>query len=288
VMAQMFLDQNNIIGGIKVLTGIEKLKLKPAMVCTLVSLLKQLNDIDGAIRILDDTVMNLNEKDSHFAIILRGNADFKMSCKRYSEAAIAYKKLLSLDKGNLEILLLFAIANSYCDVEKARELEKQLPELSGDFINIKAEELENLPVISPTIAVPTIRIDAVDTKEKIKPEKKPKKKKKKKKNPVPKNMNVNVPPDPDRWKPKHLRPGYRGKKVKVANTRGVQGSASVSQAQQLADAGHKGTAKLKNVLPSQAKEEKPKGPTEAQARAAEAAKAATLSGTGSKKKTGKK
>lgn len=43
------------------------------------------------------------------------------------------------------------------------------------------------------------------------PEKKPKKKKKKKNKP-PKNLNPQAKPDPDRWKPKHMRAGYRGKK----------------------------------------------------------------------------
>jgi hypothetical protein len=42
-------------------------------------------------------------------------------------------------------------------------------------------------------------------------EKKPKKKKKKKNKP-PKNLNPQAKPDPDRWKPKHMRAGYRGKK----------------------------------------------------------------------------
>jgi hypothetical protein len=51
---------------------------------------------------------------------------------------------LALDSGNQELLLLLAIAYSYCDEEKAREIGAQLPYL-GSMDGIDAEELEKLP-----------------------------------------------------------------------------------------------------------------------------------------------
>jgi len=82
--------------------------------------------------------------------------------------------------------------------------------------------------------------------------KRKRKRKRRRKNKLPKNFDPNVLPNPDRWKPKHLRAGYRGKKPKPKqNTRGIQGSAVVSQAQQLADSGIKGAVPLKNNLSSQ-------------------------------------
>jgi hypothetical protein len=35
--------------------------------------------------------MSMSDKDTYYLNILRGNADFKMECGRYAEAAIVYK-----------------------------------------------------------------------------------------------------------------------------------------------------------------------------------------------------
>lgn len=215
-MAQMNLNQNLIGPAVKILMGIEKLKNKPAMVSTIVSLQKQMNDIDGAIQFLDDVIMSMTDKDTHYIAILRGNADLKMECGRYADATTVYKKLLSLDKGNTEILLLLATAYAYCDVEKAKEIEKQLPPLEGS-LQMTAEELENLPVILPTITKKKDENNVIIKEEKqLVQDKKSKRKRKKKKNKLPKNYNPKAQPDPDRWKPKHLRAGYRGKKKKAS------------------------------------------------------------------------
>lgn len=61
------------------------------MICTLVSLHERVNDISGAINILDSAVMNINENESCYTTILKNNADFKMACGRYEEAAKVYK-----------------------------------------------------------------------------------------------------------------------------------------------------------------------------------------------------
>jgi hypothetical protein len=61
------------------------------MICTLVSLHERLNDISGAVNILDNAVMNINESESYYTAILRRNADFKLACGRYQEAAKVYK-----------------------------------------------------------------------------------------------------------------------------------------------------------------------------------------------------
>jgi signal recognition particle subunit SRP72 len=284
VLAQMNLNQGELMKAFKILSGIEKFKNKPAMICTLVSLLKQLGDIEGAIALLDETVRSMTEKDTYYIPILRGNADFKFENGRFAEAAIVYKKLLSLDKGNQEITILLAMSYSYCDVEKAKETEKLLAPLPGT-LEINAEELENLPMIVPTYVSSKVDKDALVEKE---VEKKLKKKKKKKNKP-PKNLNPMATPDPDRWKPKHMRHGYRGKKRgKVPNSRGVQGSASVSQAQQLSDTGAK-TTHLKNTQQAQPQQQPidKNQPTEAQRKAAAAAQAATSSKGGGGARGGK-
>jgi tetratricopeptide (TPR) repeat protein len=274
VLAQMNLNQGELMRAFKILSGIEKFKNKPAMICTLVSLLKQLGDIDGAIALLDETVMSITEKDTYYIPILRGNADFKFENGRFSEAAIVYKRLLSLDKGNQELTILLAMSYSYCDIEKAKETEKLLAPLPGT-LEINAEELENLPMIVPTyVSAKTDILIEKEVEKKIK-------KKKKKKNKPPKNLNPMATPDPDRWKPKHMRHGYRGKKRgKIPNSRGVQGSATVSQAQQLSDAGLKGTTQLKNTQQAQPQLQPidKNQPTEAQRKAQAAAAASTKGG----------
>lgn len=275
VLAQQHINRGEVIPAIKILTGIEKLKNKPAMVCTIVSLLKQIGDFDGAIRVLDEMVKASNEKDGYYLTILRGNADLKMELGRFAEAAVVYKKLLSLDNKNEEVMLLLAMAFAQSDVEKARDLEKQLPSI-GDVDALNAEDLEKLPVILPSIVTTkSSEAEKAVSTAKPEPEKKPKKKKKKKNKP-PKNLNPQAKPDPDRWKPKHMRAGYRGKKKgKVANSKGVQGSAVVSQAQQLAEQGIKGAQPLKNQQPVQPQQPVDKGPTPAQRKAQAAAQAAT-------------
>jgi len=141
------------------------------------------------------------------------------------------------------------------------------------------EKVEEMEVIPPNIVSPEVK-----SEEKVIKKRRPKKKKK---NKLPKNFNPNVKPDPDRWKPKHLRAGYRPKKTsKIPNSRGIQGSATVSQAQQLADTGVKGAQPLKNAQPVQPKEVVPTGPTDAQRKAQAAAQAATSAKTNTRGKGG--
>lgn len=61
------------------------------MICTLVSLHERVNDIVGALNILDNAVMNINENESYYTTILKQNADFKLACGRFEEAAKVYK-----------------------------------------------------------------------------------------------------------------------------------------------------------------------------------------------------
>jgi len=65
------------------------------------------------------------------------------------------------------------------------------------------------------------------------------------------------------------------RKKKLPNSRGIQGSVTVSQAQQLSDAGIKGAQPLKTTLPNQPKQEEHKGPSDAQRKAQAAAQAAS-------------
>eukprot|EP01127_Copromyxa_protea_P011288 TRINITY_DN2827_c3_g1_i1.p1 TRINITY_DN2827_c3_g1~~TRINITY_DN2827_c3_g1_i1.p1 ORF type:complete len:637 (-),score=196.71 TRINITY_DN2827_c3_g1_i1:27-1937(-) len=249
VMAQMHLNQGNVVPAIKVLTGIEKLKNMPAMICTLVSLYERVNDIDGAINVLDAAVMNINESESYYTTILRHNADFKFAAGRFEEAAKVYKKLLTYKRGDHEIMTNLIISLAQVSPSKARELEERLPELESDT-KIDPEELENLPVVFTRI---TKRDKSAVTSETADARAKKPKTKKKRKNPPPKVIVPGSVVDPDRWKPKYERASYKGKRRPGrGGTRGAQGvvpAAAVSVKQETTAAPAAAAAAAKRPAP---------------------------------------
>jgi len=143
-LAQMELQQGNIKDCIITLKSITALAKKPAMIATLVKLYEQIHDNDGAIQVLDEGLKNLKENNDGYLQILRKNAEFKMNCKRYKEAAQMYEKLLEINRNDLEALPLLVMACSCFDSSLAEKYSARIP--VPDLEQINADELENLSI----------------------------------------------------------------------------------------------------------------------------------------------
>lgn len=114
-LAQIYLSQNNLRGLLETLKSIEPLQHKPGLISTLLALHEQLEDIEGAIRVLNESdkwwetqvdrkaVGKLSEN-SEYTTFLKMSAEFKFRNRYYMEAAAVYSKLLEVNPKDAESL----------------------------------------------------------------------------------------------------------------------------------------------------------------------------------------
>ena len=129
----MHLNNKNVAAAVALLENVESLKSSPGYVATVVSLYQQLNDTDGAIRVLDralnamvcrsfaDNVLSFlspfsqDKKDPNFVTLLRKSAELKMAAGRHKDSSIAFKALYDLNNTDMDALCSLIMETSYYD-----------------------------------------------------------------------------------------------------------------------------------------------------------------------------
>jgi signal recognition particle subunit SRP72 len=208
-LAQIYLTQENTKEVTEILKSVAaEFRAIPNMLSSLVTLYEKVNDIDNAIKVLDEGLLNVSRNNEHYSKILRKNADFKMKFKRYKEAAEMYKQLLEFSQSDLQALTSLIIAYSYFDPETAEKYEARLPPLRIDETKFDINKLENVPFIITTTSKREPRASS-SANSGTQPTKK---KKRKRHNKKPKNYDPKVPPDPERWLPRWQRSSFKGRK----------------------------------------------------------------------------
>eukprot|EP00794_Sanderia_malayensis_P005626 gene5626-6322_t len=203
-LAQLYLSRGKNKEGVDVLKSITELQSTPGMVSFLVSLMSHMDDIDSAIKTLDNAVSHA-EKQGHretFLKFMRENANYKMR--------------RGLTKQALAML------------EKLRRYSESLPAFTHDD-NIDVDGLESKHLMGNVKFLKKAHVDAKAGPQEQRDEIIIKKKKKKKRKPrMPKEYNPDVDPDPERWLPRWERSTFKHKKQKRGQiSRGPQGSVVV-------------------------------------------------------------
>lgn len=221
-IAQLCLEKGNFPLAISALEAITSLRNKPAYAATLVSLYEKVNNVEGAIKVLDELISSYESQKTRdpetFAKILRESGSFKLRYKRYRDAAADLEKVMKINKNDMEAMASLVIAYSQFDPKHAEAYGIKLPKLVGQKENIDAEKLENfLPRLKTTKDVDTKVAPKSGGKGEVAGAKKHKKKKKLPKDP-------SKPLDPERWIPLKQRSYYkkRGRRIKGGGGQGAQ------------------------------------------------------------------
>eukprot|EP00741_Cyanophora_paradoxa_P019543 tig00021127_g18865.t1 len=240
-LAQLELQQGNAKGAVGTLQSIEELRHEAGMVGTVVRLLEQAGDVDGAVRALHDavkhidaTAMSTDKRGPQERLreqLLEASGKLLLAHGRAKEAVAVYERLLASKKGDPRFLYGLVLASAAADPDRAEALEAQLPPMRG----AQAVDADLLESVAPPR--PALRKDRKEDKGAKRPlegaaagdgEQAKKKRKRKKKPRLPKNYDPNTPPDPERWLPRNQRTHGRKGKGKKAVTRGPQGLPSAS------------------------------------------------------------
>jgi len=232
-LAQLYLSQHETEKVTEVLLSLPPLRHRPALLSILVSLYEKQADIPAAVGLLDNAEVALAEGTdaSLHKTILRASAGFKLKHGLYNEAATAYRRLVKVDRGDIESLSRLVIACAEFDPLEAESYVARMPTAKSEA-PLDGEALESA-------AMPTLHrrdkdvIGAEQESGEAQVERKNKEKKKKRKRKIryPKNYNpaLNTPPDSERWLPKRERSYYKRRGKKNTIGRGPQGSTAAPE-----------------------------------------------------------
>eukprot|EP01119_Soliformovum_irregulare_P014784 TRINITY_DN4070_c0_g1_i1.p1 TRINITY_DN4070_c0_g1~~TRINITY_DN4070_c0_g1_i1.p1 ORF type:complete len:673 (-),score=256.53 TRINITY_DN4070_c0_g1_i1:44-1975(-) len=223
-LAQIQLEKGDVQSAIRILESIPERNQKAGIVATLVTLYDKLEDVQGAVKIMDEHTQWLDsQKDNsseNSTKFLKQCAAFQLKHGNYKEAASAYEKVLKKNPKDIDAIPGLIVAYSHYDPKQAQKFSSRLPELEGQT-SVDAEQLEK-------IAIPRENQVAVETKGSENSGKKEEKRKRKKKRPQPKDMTK--PLDPERWLPLHMRSTFRARRKKTKGLeKGAQGGVAVGK-----------------------------------------------------------
>jgi len=147
-LAQLYLSQHDTQKTIEVLRSIKALCHRPAILSTLVSLFESLSEVRSAVDFLDQADRTLEGGDgdvSQHKAILKASAAVKLKHGLYREAADIFRRLLKLDRGDIEALSHLVVACAEFDPVEAESYVARMPSAKSEGA-LDGEALESATI----------------------------------------------------------------------------------------------------------------------------------------------